>query len=204
MANPSIIGLLQSQLKKTLGDQTIRIGELEEGTGNYSIVSCLGIMNYMDEETSHLLGLFPFRVADTFNYWLSISLKFNYGNNLVSHISISFFDDTLYKMFRAEWANNVLIAHAQPHWHIHKKNPDFSSPLWDAEVVKNFPDDVNEAISDKLKNIHFAMASSWHNKSTHVLNLADSKKSEVLNWIDGVLNYVNQQLTYIHDKTKVS
>ncbi len=204
MANPSIIGHLQNRLKKTLQDKSIAIGELDSGTGNYSIVSCLGFEHYVDEESTHNLGLFPFRVADAFDYWLSLSVQFNFGSKKVTHVSISFFDETKFKMFRAEWANNESkIVHAQPHWHIHNKKPDLISPLWDEEAISVFEEEVKEVINDKVKNIHFAMSSSWHKEYNHVQNLADSKEEEVLNWIDGVLIYTREQLTYLHDKTKV-
>ena len=204
MPNPQVIGHLQSRLKRTLGDKSILIGEKEKNTGNFSIISCSGFFLYFDVESSHNLGLFPFRVADACNYWLSISVQFNFLINKVTHVSISFFDETLCKMFRAEWADNKsLIKHAQPHWHIHNKKPDFSSPLWDAEAVKMFPGDADEVIDDKIKNIHFAMSSSWHKSASYVQSLADSNDTEIINWIVGVLLYTKQQLTYLHDKTKV-
>ena len=203
MDNPSIIGHLQNRLKKILGDRSIAIGELERGTGNYSIVSCSGISHHIDDETKHNVGMFPFRVADAADYWLSLSINFDVAIKKTKHVSITFYDDALSKLFRAEWANNEFsIVHAQPHWHIHNRKPDFNSPFWDLEVVNNFPEEVAEAINDKIKNIHFAMAATWHKNLNHVQSLADSQESEVINWIDGVLNYSCQQLTYLHDKTK--
>lgn len=204
MANPSIIGHLQSRLKDTLNDESITIGELNSGTGNFSIVRCRGFEHFVDEESSHNVGLFPFRVAHSFDYWLSLSVQYNFGFKKVTHVSISFFDETKFKMFRAEWANNESkVVHAQPHWHIHNKKPDFSSPLWDEEAVSIFKEEVDEVINDKVKNIHFAMSSIWQNGFNHVQSLADSKDIEVLNWIDGVLIYTTEQLTYLHDKSKV-
>lgn len=204
MANPSIIGHLQNRLKKILGDRSISIGELEKGTGNYSIVSCSGISHRIDDETKHNVGMVPFRVADAADYWLSLSINFDVAIKKTKHVSITFYDDASSKIYRAEWANNESsIIHAQPHWHIHNRKPDFSSPLWNPEAVDMFPVEVAEVINDKIKNIHFAMAATWHKNSNHVQSLADSQESEVINWIDGVLNYSRQQLTYLHDKTKV-
>lgn len=204
MANPSIIGHLQTRLKKTLKDKSVTIGELDSGTGNFSIVGCSGFEHHVDEESSHNVGLFPFRVADAFDYWMSLSVQFNFGSKKVIHVSISFFDETKFKMFRAEWANNESrILHAQPHWHIHNKKPDLSSPLWDEEAVNVFEEEAQEVINENVKNIHFAMSSTWHNGFSHVQSLADSKDDEVLKWIDGVLIYTKQQLTYLHDKSKV-
>jgi len=204
MTNPSIIGHLQSRLRKTLNDKTILIGEIESGTGNFSIKTCIGHKHIIDEEINRNVGLFPFRIADACNYLLSVSVNYNYSEKKVKHVSISFYDESVYKMFRAEWANNEsTIIHAQPHWHVHNKKPDFSSPLWDAKAVEFFQEEVAIAINDKVKNIHFAMSSSWHNSKNHVQSIASMNETEVLNWIDGVLIYSNEQLTYLHDKSKV-
>ena len=204
MANPPIIGHLQSRLKRTLRDESITLGELDLGTRIFSIVRCRGLKYYIDEESSYNVGLLPFRVAESFDYWLSLSMQLNFGLKKVIQVSISFFDETRFRMFRAEWANNEFkIVHAQPHWHIHNRKPDFNSPLWDEKAVTIFKEEVDEVINDKVKNIHFAMSSTWHNGFNHVQSLSESNDTEVLNWIDGVLKYTFEQLTYLHDKSKV-
>ncbi|MBU2585694.1 MAG: hypothetical protein KKH32_10235 [Bacteroidetes bacterium] len=204
MANPSIIGHLQSRLKRTLDDKSILIGELERGTGNYTIVSCLRFRHLIDDETKRNIGILPIRVADAADYWLSLSVNFDVIIKKINHVSITFFDDARSKIFRADWSNNESsIVHAQPHWHVHNRTPDFSSPLWDPEAVKIFSSEAAESVKDKIKNIHFTMAASWNSKLNHVESLADSEDSKVLKWIDGVLVYSKQQLTYLHDKTKV-
>ena len=205
MANPSIIGHLQSRLRRTLKDSSLSIGEIDSGTGNYSILFCSGYHHSIDEESRHSVGLFPVKVANAYNYWLSLSVSFSYSMRKVTHVSISFFDEILVKMFRAEWANNKsTLVHAQPHWHIHNRKPDFSSPLWDAEAISVFKKEVAEVKKDKVKKIHFAMASSWHDDFIHVQNLANMKENEVVNWIEGVIIYSLQQLTYLHNKSKVN
>jgi len=203
MAKPSIIGHLETELKRTLRDSTITVGEIENKTGLYSITSCQGNKYLHDDETNHNLVLFPFRVAETFDYWLSFTLEYNIWEKKVLHISIAYFDADLCKIFRAEWANNSLIEHAQPHWHIHNRKPDLESPLWDENAIKIFPAEVEEMVNDKIKNIHFAMSSTWHENLKHAKNISDSHDRELLNWVNGVLIYVTHQLTYLHDKSKV-
>lgn len=203
MAKPHIIGHIETLLKKTLGDSTMKLGEIESGTDIYSIVICRGYKHLFDEESHHHLVLFPFRIADRVDYWLSFSLKYNVWEQKVSNISIAYYDADYYKMFRAEWENNSVTEHAQPHWHIHNRNPDFESPLWDADAVRIFSEEVNEIISNKIKNIHFAMSSSWHTNENHIKNISDCEDIEIRRWIYGVLSYINHQLTYLNDKSRV-
>ena len=204
MAKPPIIGLLQSRLRKTLNDNSISVGEFEAGTGKYSIVSCRSFKHFIDEETKYNIGLFPLRVADNYDYWISISLDIDFVLGKPKHLSITFYHYDIYKLFRAEWANNESsITHAQPHWHIHSKKQDLSSPLWDPKMVEAFPEDVKEIVGDNTKDIHFAMTATWQDNFHHAKSFAESPNKEILNWTDNVLKYSIQQLTYLHDKTKV-
>lgn len=202
MASPPIIGHLQSRLRKTLKDRLFKLGEVDIGIGIYSIVNCTGIEYQVDEESNHKLGLFPFRIVNSFDYWLSLSFKFNSTSKVVTHVTISFHDESKNIMFRADWANNESqIIHAQPHWHILNKKLDFKSPLWDEEAISIFQEEVQEMTKDKIRNIHFSMSLIRSKTICHVQSLKDSNDEEVLNWIEGVLIYIFQQLTYIHDKS---
>ncbi len=206
MANSThaLINLLQGRLKKQLNDNSIIINELEKSTGIYGIIHCQGLKHSLDEENNHKVGLFPLRIANLADYWLSIVVSLNTSTKNIKHVSISFYDDSVYKLFRAEWANNEsVISHAQPHWHIHSQKQDSTLKSWDPEEVSSlFEKQIIQ--DDKIKNMHFSMCSTWHKKDgKHVEILSSITDNEILNWIQGVLTYITEQLTYIHDKRKI-
>ncbi len=202
MAKPSIIGHLQSTLRKTLKDKDIVIGEITPNTGNYGFVSCKGHIYHMDEENGHNIGLLPFRVSESIDYNLSILLTHHMRS--IKHVSISVYDNEKVKLFRAEWAtNDGEITHGQPHWHVHAIKSKANVSIWEPDAVTDFGDELGNVDEDYIKRIHFAMCASWHTKTGHNTALSDADDNGVLNWIDGALNYINEQLTYLSTKVNV-
>jgi hypothetical protein len=106
------------------------------------------------------------------------------------------------KIFRAEWMLDK-GNHAQPHWHIHKsysegllmkKAPQFT----EEDTIMEFGAEALETTSyknDDLKNFHFAMSSRWHKNEPH--NNSLNELNELVQWLDGCINYINEQLNYI-------
>lgn len=203
MTHPSIVEHLQKRLRKIFGDNSIRLAEFRESTGYYGFVNCKGFVHRIDEETKHNLGLLPFRVANSTDYWLSIILSFNTATQDLKHVSLTIYEDSFIKLFRAEWADNdSSIVHAQPHWHVHDYIQDSNWETWDIEEISTFSEE-NYIIKDQIKKIHFAMAASWHISPNHVVPLATCQDKNVIDWINGALNYINEQLTYLHNKSMV-
>jgi len=201
MANPLVIGLLQSKLKTVLKNQDLILGELNPASGLFSIIKAKGLTVCIDVESGHTVGLFPFRVAQSYDYWLSIVIEFSNARKKIGHVSVSFFDENKYKLFRADWANNVSATkHGQPHWHVinHKSLEQF--PDWDSESVSDFTDKKEEESTDLIQKLHFSMTSSWYKEFIHEKSLNASEDKEIINWIASVLEYSIQQLTYVHDK----
>ena len=200
---PKLIGHLQTRIRKQLADSTITINELLVDTGIFSFVSGGGIKYHVDNEYGRKVGLLPIKISESLIYWLSINLSHNTSTKTIKGISIAVYSDNNFiKLFRAEWANNELkYDHAQPHWHIHPKKTYNDKKEWHEEEESIFFEDAEETIKEKIENLHFAMSAPWHKKESHIVTLSKSQDAEILNWIEGVLNYIFKELKYIHDKS---
>lgn len=205
MSKPNLIGQLQSSLCAKLGDTSLKIDELkyEQGIpiGLYTIMNCNGIRYETDQENGHKYGLCRILAPNDVVYWFTIVISYNLTTETPKNVSIIYFNHLFHKIFRAEWSNNVSEhEHAQPHWHFHNHKPDFESPLWDPEAVQVFAEEVKEVVNEKYKNIHFAMCSDWHTNEGCVNELKNSNDINVKNWVVSVVDYINRQLFYLHQK----
>jgi hypothetical protein len=208
MPRPQIIERIQGISRKVLKDNSILIESLDKDMPFYPEVYTLvkGHRHefYFDKETEYRVGLIPLFVTEKNLYWIAITIAYNHDLKAPKHISISYFDQNKEKMFRADWSNNEsLIEHGQPHWHFHNHVTNFTSEVWNPEELNDFFDDIQLNSNNKIDHIHFAMSSSWHLDFSNGKNLSDCQESEVLKWVEGVLTYSNQQLTYLHDKSKI-
>ncbi len=123
------------------------------------------------------------------------NLKFFYLNDNLTNI-----------LFRAEFSTNNSIPHAQPHWQfepyrhlaVNKEDRNVLLELRKDEI------DLLDAISEEKKNeyniskIHFAMISDWHkpqNEKASNSHIVEINERNVINWLDGCLNYISNQIS---------
>jgi hypothetical protein len=152
----------------------------------------------------------PFYSAPHANYWLAASVDLAFKKRCyLKSVSLVVFegeasDNVKTPIMRAEWDSrqddeSPLVHHAQPHWHV------YSSTVGPAEYASEggprFGADI-QAFSlsqrHKGKDFHFAMASQWHvnGKGSHA---SDLEVDSLLQWLEGCLAYVREQLTYLHN-----
>lgn len=122
------------------------------------------------------------------------------------NISISVFqgdeyNEDKFQLFRAEWDdyNNTNEKHAQPHWHITTNQALENSFLKYSDTFEK-QDYIDLLESEKkkvyeIKNMHFAMSGNWQEKP-HFIHKIESEE-QIVNWIQGLLGHVREELQYL-------
>jgi hypothetical protein len=108
------------------------------------------------------------------------------------------------QLFRAEWdfyEGNT--EHPQPHWHFYtNKEIDYLKNTF-AELVKeeenrSFLEELSEERSldsFPIEKFHFAMNAMWATQSGHIHDYSDME--EFIYWLDGLLDHIRSQLSYV-------
>jgi hypothetical protein len=151
---------------------------------------------FQDESAPKALVLAPFifepNVKDEVAIWLSISVRFDYGNTercfVLTSISITLIRGSQTKdyLLRAEWDSRSEDAdHAQPHWH--------AIP---GQAVTNNP--IEERWSNIQSHMHLAICARWRANAdlgelSHVHGL---HVDDVISWVERTLNYAKSQVEH--------
>ncbi len=193
---PQIVGFAEGRIQQLLRDSSIRIDEIFPNSRIYQFVNGKDYDNFYDSE-EHLNGLIPFKVVD-YIYWLSVLIDYTLPNSTLKQINLGIYDTDKNKLFKAEWASNSHLDHAQPHWHINNRN------YHNEEINGTFlKPELNSTFEMRLSRIHFPMCASWQKDSSHVAHLSKTENMVIVNWLERVIKYILTQLTWLEDKTMV-
>lgn len=197
---PNIVGHLQSKLRSLLSDNSLLFKEVQPHSDYFSLAGDK-IINIPDQENGRVVGMARLSIRDI-TYGISIVLKFNYGDKKTDHISISIYDsydNTALKLFRAEWDSETKYNHAQPHWHIHKKE---IPPIYSEDSITVFSPGNNESpFETSIDKIHFAMMATWDKNSECIYPVSRTELKNQLSWVEGVVKYIGVQLLFLQNKS---
>ncbi|MBO6517710.1 MAG: hypothetical protein JJ975_14290 [Bacteroidia bacterium] len=133
-------------------------------------------------------------------FWVYVSMTFQ---QTYTQISVSvFYGDTQdldkNQLFRCEWDdyNDSQVLHPQPHWHF-KANSRTINKFEDMVQQEGFVSEVKNSgdVPFDIGDMHFAMSANWMVGGKHVTQIGDSEV--VLNWFQGLLAHLKEQLVYI-------
>ena len=168
------------------------------------------------ETPRQVFKVLPLVATRLHEFWLSTQLAFVFtsGAYNLEWISMAVFegaksDEVKNPLLRAEWAptnSTRRTDHAQPHWHVYAKSESLlghDRRLDDWNVEEDSTSHLEEEQPSQtlltafnLDRFHFAMESEWHS-SGRGAHLQAFEKEKVLNWIDGCLSYIVDQLVYV-------
>ncbi|MGQ0829358.1 MAG: hypothetical protein ACT4ON_13300 [Bacteroidota bacterium] len=218
----ALVNPITQLLKKKLGKKDLEIDNVSSVTDLkvYSFTAGEGGIYISDEENSRTEFIIPLLKAPNDEpYWIGFSLILKKINKkphyYLYHVGIRIYQgqvtsDQKRKVLRAEWMiDEGTKDHAQPHWHVHNIFPKQLNELKppkkfvEEETIVDFnlenQTDINPTNTlyntDELKAFHFAMSSQWHKKASH--NNILGSQNELIQWLDGCIDYIVNQLQYI-------
>lgn len=188
---PAFIGNCESLVKKLLHDQCLILEEMPKDSHRYSIVKPYGVNGTIEHDADGRPRSFiPLDIKRDF----ALSFELEYYDGVVD-VSLGVYTRLEKRqLIRGEWnMNRNGSTHAQPHWHTRlqddpqPQNAGWIPPSFEDSKAKKYP----------IRKLHLAMAAHWQdNPLVHDHVLADVPEKGVLNWIEGILTYLQYQFSF--------